>query len=129
MSGTYDKEKEELLHQVFPNIASQLRGALGNIHSALGRIAPLEEREQDPQLDANAALLYQSYYRILRVVNNLTDAAGLLAAIHRLLREDDRQAYGRFLRRRSGEYTLERSVQAHLRLLERSPGPRWEENG
>ena len=57
------------------------------------------------------------------------DAAGLLAAIHRLLREEDRQAYGRFLRRRSGEYTLERSVQAHLRLLERSPGPRWEENG
>ena len=69
-------ENEELLHQIFPNIASQLRGALGNIHSALNRIAPPEQREQDAQLDTSAALLYQSYYRILRVVNNLTDAAG-----------------------------------------------------
>ena len=73
-----DNDQEKLLHQVFPNIASQLRASLGNIHSALSRIAPPEAREQDPQLDANAALLYQSYYRIVRVVNNLTDAAGLL---------------------------------------------------
>ena len=100
MSGTYDKEKEELLHQVFPNIASQLRGALGNIHSALGRIAPLEEREQDPQLDANAALLYQSYYRILRVVNNLTDAAGLLDDAPLSLENDDIVGFCRDLCRR-----------------------------
>ena len=78
MAAFQNKESEELLHQLFPNIASQLRGALGNIHSALGRIAPPEERERNPQLDADAALLYQSYYRILRLVNNLTDAAGLL---------------------------------------------------
>lgn len=74
----YNQHQEELLHQVFPNIASQLRTSLGNIYSALNRIAPLEEREKDTQLDTNAALLYQSYYRILRVVNNLTDASGLL---------------------------------------------------
>ena len=98
--STFDYEKEELLHRVFPNIASQLRGALGNIHSALNRIAPLEEREQDAQLDANAALLYQSYYRILRVVNNLTDAAGLLDNTPLPLENDDFVGFCRDLCRR-----------------------------
>ena len=100
MSTPFDNEKEELLYRVFPNIASQLRGALGNIHSALGRIAPLEEREQNPQLDTNAALLYQSYYRILRVVNNLTDAAGLLDDGPLELENDDIVGFCRDLCRR-----------------------------
>lgn len=100
MSTTHDKEKEELLHQVFPHIASQLRGALGNIHSALGRIAPLEERERDEKLDADAALLYQSYYRILRVVNNLTDAAGLLDDTPLPVENDDIVGFCRDLCRR-----------------------------
>ena len=98
--STFDYENEELLHQVFPSIASQLRGSLGNIHSALNRIAPLEEREQDAQLDANAALLYQSYYRILRVVNNLTDAAGLLDNTPLPLENDDFVGFCRDLCRR-----------------------------
>ena len=89
MSTVSNTDQEKLLHQVFPNIASQLRGALGNIHSALNRIAPMEERERDAQLDTNAALLYQSYYRILRVVNNLTDAAGLLEDTPLPLENDD----------------------------------------
>ena len=100
MSTLHENERERLLYQVFPNIASQLRGALGNIHSALGRIAPLEEREQDSQLDRNAALLYQSYYRILRVVNNLTDAAGLLEDTPLPLENDDIVGFCRELCRR-----------------------------
>ena len=62
---------------LFPNIAAQLRGALGNLHLAAARLAPAAERERDPALDARAALLDQSYYQLLRLVNNLT-AAGLL---------------------------------------------------
>ena len=85
---------------MLPHIASQLRGALGNIHSALGRIAPLEEREQDEELDTNAALLYQSYYRILRVVNNLTDAAALLDEAPLPLENDDIVGFCRDLCRR-----------------------------
>ena len=100
MSLLFDCDQEKLLHQVFPNIASQLRSSLGNIHSALSRIAPLEAREQDPQLDTNAALLYQSYYRILRVVNNLTDAAGLLDDTPLPLENDDIVGYCRDLCRK-----------------------------
>lgn len=100
MSLLFDNDQEKLLHQVFPNIASQLRASLGNIHSALNRIAPLEAREQDPQLDTNAALLYQSYYRILRVVNNLTDAAGLLDDTPLPLENDDIVGYCRDLCRK-----------------------------
>ena len=96
-------ENEELLHQIFPNIASQLRGALDNIHSALNRIAPPEQREQDAQLDTSAALLYQSYYRILRVVNNLTDAAGLLEDTPLPLENGDVVGFCRDLCRRCGD--------------------------
>ena len=45
------------------------------------------------------------------------DPAGLLAAI-RLGLAGDRETYGRFLREKSGQYSLERSAEAHLRLLE-----------
>ena len=100
MSTSHNTDRENLLYQVFPHIASQLRGALGNIHIALGRIAPLEERERDAQLDTNAALLYQSYYRILRVINNLTDAAGLLSDEPFPVENDDIVGFCREISRR-----------------------------
>lgn len=62
---------------VFPNIAAQLRTALGNLHLAAAQLAPVKDRERDPVLDEKAALLDQSYYQLLRLVNNLT-AAGYL---------------------------------------------------
>ena len=73
-----EKERQQLLLEQLPNVSSQLSGALSNIGIAVSRLAPPEARDQDPQLDKNAAILYQSYYRILRTVNNLTDAASLL---------------------------------------------------
>ena len=66
------------LSPLFPNIAAQLRSALGTLHLAAVQLVPAAAREQDPELDAKAALLDQSYYQLLRLVNNLT-AAGLLA--------------------------------------------------
>ena len=65
------------LARLFPNIAAQLRGALGNIHYAAAALAPAEARERDPELDGRAALLDQSYYQLLRLINNLTEAAWL----------------------------------------------------
>ena len=59
---------------VLPGIAVQLRGALANIHGALGRLAPEQLRDRDNRTDHSAAILCQSYYQILRVVNNLSDA-------------------------------------------------------
>ncbi len=65
------------LPQVLSQVAIQLKGSLGNIHSALERLAPPERRESGSQLDRDAAALCQSYYRIMRLANNLSDAAEL----------------------------------------------------
>lgn len=67
----------DFLAALFPNIAAQLRGALSNLHLAAAQLAPSAEREKDPALDARAALLDQSYYRLLRLVNSLSAAADL----------------------------------------------------
>lgn len=74
-------ERDELFHQdeelsgVLQQVSSQLRLSLGNIYYALQRLAPPEKRDADEKLDLNAAVLAQSYYRILRLTNNLSDAS------------------------------------------------------
>ena len=68
------------LSSLFPNIAVQLRSALNTLHLAAVQLVPAAERERDPELDSRAALLDQSYYRLLRTVNNLT-AAGYLGIL------------------------------------------------
>lgn len=65
------------LASLFPNIAAQLRGTLSNLHLAAAQLAPAGAREEDPKLDAQAALLDQSYYQLLRLVNSLSSAAYL----------------------------------------------------
>ena len=65
------------LSRVFPNIAAQMRSALCNLHLAAAQLVPAAARERDPALDAKAALLDQSYYQLLRLVNNLTAAENL----------------------------------------------------
>lgn len=77
MTSIQQNQQDLFLGRILANVASQLRGPLGNIHAAVNRIAPPEAREEDPALDQNTALLYQSYYRLLRVVGNLTAAAEL----------------------------------------------------
>lgn len=70
-------DQQKLLAQLLPRISTQLRYAMGNIHFAAAALAPAEQRDQDPALDARAALLDQSYYQMLRLVNNLSLAAWL----------------------------------------------------
>lgn len=70
-------ERDERLGSVLEQLSIQLRMSLGNIHTALERIAPPEAREADPRLDRDAALLSQSFYRVLRLANNLSEAAEL----------------------------------------------------
>lgn len=70
-------EQEKDLASLFPNVASQLRNALGTLHLAAARLVPSAERERDPELDKKAALLDQSYYQMLRMVNSLSSAAYL----------------------------------------------------
>lgn len=57
---------------LLPQAAAQMRGALSNLYFAAARLAPAAAREQDPDLDAKAALVDQSYYRLIRLVNNLS---------------------------------------------------------
>lgn len=57
---------------LLPQAAAQMRGALSNLYFAAARLAPASAREQDPELDAKAALVDQSYYRLIRLVNDLS---------------------------------------------------------
>lgn len=74
-AGEAGTEKDQELNSVLQQVSSQLRMSLGNIHSALVRLAPPDARDGDRKTDLNAAVLCQSYYRILRLTNNLADAA------------------------------------------------------
>lgn len=67
------------LAALFPSVAVQLRGALSNLHLAAAQLAPADARERDPALDARAALLDQSYYQMLRLVNSLSAAEQLVS--------------------------------------------------
>ena len=91
--GVSDMEaehKNEPIHeQLLSDAAAQLRMALGSMSSVLSRIVPPEARDADPRLDAHAALLYQSYYKMLRIVNNMTAAAELTGERPLPLRNDD----------------------------------------
>lgn len=60
-----------LLQDALPNVATQMRGSLSNLYTAAGRLLPPEELEQQPELTQSAEILNQSYYRLLRMVNNL----------------------------------------------------------
>lgn len=66
---------DESLSEVLQQVSGQLRLSLGNIHSALLRLAPPDLRDEEEGVDRNAAVLCQSYYRILRLANNLADAS------------------------------------------------------
>ena len=74
---------------LFFNVAAQLRLALANLHLAAARLVPPDAREREPQLDADAALLDQSYYQLLRLVNNLTMAGKLTQPEHLPLRDQN----------------------------------------
>lgn len=84
-----EKEKRGELGEVLQQVSGQLRSSLNNIYRSLERIAPPELRDQEEGLDVDAAILCQSYYRILRLANNLSDAALLDQPIRAKLRNDD----------------------------------------
>ena len=57
---------------LLPQASAHMRGALSSLYFAAARLAPASAREQDPELDAKAALVDQSYYRLIRLVNDLS---------------------------------------------------------
>ena len=81
-----ESERNDLV-SLFPNVASQIRNTLASLHLATAQLVPASAREQDPALDAQVALVDQNYYRLLRLVNNLSLAAHL-AEEHSLTLQD-----------------------------------------
>ena len=82
-------EPEKIIGQILSQVAAQLRCSLVNVHGAIDRLAPQERREEDPKMDRSAALLEESYYRLLRLAGNLTDAATLAGDGPLPLRNED----------------------------------------
>lgn len=85
----YSPEELRLLTEVLPNVAQELRGAMANVYAAANRLAPIEARESDETVDKNAAVFTQSYYRMYRVIGNLTDAKMLAESGKFTLGSDD----------------------------------------
>ena len=63
------EEQPTDLAALLPGIAGQMRGLLSNLYLAAAQAIPAERREQDAVLDSKAAVLEQSFYRLLRMVN------------------------------------------------------------
>ena len=75
---TYTKDEvAQLLERVTSKIAVEMRGTMANVYAATNRLAPMESREQDEAIDRNAAIFTRSYYRMMRMVVNLTDVQEL----------------------------------------------------
>lgn len=67
-----DMSQEELL-ELLNRLSVELRKNLGNIHTMSNQLATVEMREQDQRLDQRASALDQSFYRLLRLADNLSD--------------------------------------------------------
>lgn len=77
------------LAALLPNIANQMRGLLSNLYLAASQAIPAERRETDPELDAKAAILDQSFYRLLRLVNTFSAAEYMAEERPLALRDTD----------------------------------------
>ena len=69
------EDNEKLLCQVLGSVSGQMRGSMANIHAALRHIKAAATEGGDEKY---TAILTQSYYRLLRIMDNLS-AAPLLA--------------------------------------------------
>lgn len=83
----YDEQEIRLLSEILPNVAAQLRPSLGNLHAAVRHMMPQEEG--DARTEQNLAMMNQSYYRMLRLVNNLSSAPMLLEEEPFLLHDEE----------------------------------------
>ncbi len=71
--GNYSEDRwPKMMAPILADISSQLRAALSTLHLAAGQLIPADAREKDPELDAKAARLDQSYYQLLRLATNLS---------------------------------------------------------
>ena len=72
--ANFSEEEKQLLENVLPNVAAALRSPLNNLNMAAVRLSARQEGDSD-----EAAVLRQSCYRMLRLVNNLSMGPELLS--------------------------------------------------
>ncbi|MBO4914388.1 MAG: HAMP domain-containing histidine kinase [Oscillospiraceae bacterium] len=70
----YSKDELRMIGEVLPSIAKQLRANMATVYIAATKLTPTSAREQDEKVDKYAAALSQSYFRMCRLVNNMSDA-------------------------------------------------------
>lgn len=81
-------DPDEQLDGVLRQVAGQLKLTLGGVHGALEQLAPPDRRDGDPRLDREAAVLCQSYFRMMRLADNLAAAADIGSAAPELRNGD-----------------------------------------
>ena len=68
----------EQIGELFPALTAQIRGSLSNLALAVRDLAPDEAREAHADVDQKAARVDQSYYVLLRLLENISNVDWLL---------------------------------------------------
>lgn len=77
------------LADLLPNLSGQMRLVMSDLYLAGAQLCPAEKREKDAALDAQAARLDRGFYRMLRLVNELSAVAWLDGKREFVLRDLD----------------------------------------
>lgn len=83
---TMDKDN---LGEILSQVAYRMKEGMSTMYTALQRVAPPDQRDEDETLDKNAALLTRSFYRLRRLAGNLEEAAQLDTPPNPLLFQND----------------------------------------
>lgn len=70
----YNEAEGRMLQELMPALSALLRQELNALHMAYAQLITPSQRENDPWVDHSAAKLDRSFYRLLRLANNLSDA-------------------------------------------------------
>lgn len=89
MIDSNNQDSQEILGEVLSQVAYQIREILGGSPSALQRMAPPHLRDENAALDGDAALVMQTFYRLLHLAGNLEGVRELDALPYPILTNDD----------------------------------------
>lgn len=68
---------DENINDVLGQVAYQMKETMDTMYAALQRVAPPDKRDENGELDENAAVLTRNFYRLRRLSGNLEEAANL----------------------------------------------------
>lgn len=84
-----DQKTGENINDVLGQVAYQIKETMDTMYAALQRIAPVDARDADGELDKNAAMLTRNFFRLRRLSGNLEEAANLDTPSLPVLKNDD----------------------------------------